>query len=149
MHYHLFFAIQDASTPANRANGTSSLKLLYHLLVRFSRTLDTAKRAIWALNSAVFLGDSAGSLITNHHDGHASPLNTNNGAGSYHLLNHNIPASMDVGDLASRGDALLHRNYDSLGDMSLFAFLNGAADEVFQYNINGHQQMVPNMGPGF
>lgn len=56
---------------------------------------------------------------------------------------------MHAGDLASQDDTFLHQNYDSLGDMSLFAFLDGAADEDFQYNVNDHQQTLPNMGPGF
>lgn len=133
--YHLVFAIQDAPANEDRASIISSLKLPYQLLVRFSHTLDTAKRAIRALDSAVFPG-SAGSL-TDRYDGDTG---VDPGAGDNNL------ASVGMYDFPSLSD---DRNDNSLGDMSLFAFLDGATDNDFQYNDNSIQQMSPNMGPGF
>ena len=152
--YHLIFAIQDASSPTERSSSISSLKLSYQLLVRFSRTLDTAKRAIRALDSAVFPGDRDGSLVTNQpQDGETGKLNMNlNGIGANSNLFNTI-GNVDTSiadDLPVQDDSLFHsRNYGTLGDMSLFAFLDGAADEDFQYDNTGQQQTPPNMGSGF
>lgn len=63
----------------------------------------------------------------------------NTGPGDSHqFYDDNLAASADVDDLPFHGDT----------DMSLFAFLDGAADEDFQYNDNSHQQTPPSMGPG-
>lgn len=122
--------------------------------MRFSRTLDTAKRAIRALDSAVFSGGRDDSLVTNHHqDGETSHLgvNTNDSSINGHLFNNmgNV-ATCIADDLSVQDDSPFHsRNYGMLGDMSLFAFLDVAADEDFQYNNTGQQQTPPNMGSGF
>ena len=148
------FAIQDASSPTERSSSISSLKLSYQLLVRFSRTLDTAKRAIRALDSAVFPGDRDGSLATNHHrDGETSHLGMNmNGIGTSSYLFSSIgnAATSIADDIPVQDDSLLYnQNYGTLGDMSLFAFLDGAADEGFQHDNTGQQQTPPNIGSGF
>lgn len=138
--YHLIFAIQDTSSPADRTSSISSLKLSYQLLVRFSRTLDTAKRAIRALDSAAFPGDSVDSLIADQYDAYTGHLDLTTGPGDSHqFYDENLAASAGVGDLPFHGDA----------DMSLFAFLDGAADEDLQYDDNSHQQTPPSMGTGF
>lgn len=130
--YHLICAVQDAPSPEDRSSIVSSLKLSYQLLVRFSHTLDTAKRAIRALDSAVF-PDGAGSL-TERYDG-----DTNIGPIAGNLT------SMDMNDFPSLSD---DRN-GSLTDMSLFDFLDDAADDDFRYSNNVMPQMSPVMGPGF
>ncbi|PLB35971.1 uncharacterized protein BDW47DRAFT_127708 [Aspergillus candidus] len=61
--YHLIFAIQDARAQAERTLSIKAFKLSYQLPVRFSHTLDTAKRATRALDWAVFTGE-VGSLFT-------------------------------------------------------------------------------------
>lgn len=147
--YHLIFAIQDSSSASDRSSSISSLKLSYQLLVRFSHTLDTAKRAIRALDSAVFSGDRGDSLVTNHHqDGETGNLNVDmNDIGiNSHLFNSigNVTPCI-ANDLPIQDDS----NYGSLGDMSLFAFLDGAADDGFQYDNTGQQQTPPNLGSGF
>lgn len=134
--YHLVFAIQDTPANEDRASIVSSLKLSYQLLVRFSLTLDTAKRAIRALDSAVF-PDGTYSL-TDRYD-------RDTGVDDPGAVDNSL-ASVGMYDFPSSSD---DRTYDSLGDMSLFAFLDGAADNDSQYIDNGIQQISPNMGPGF
>lgn len=133
--YHLVFAIQDAPVNEERTSIVSSLKLSYQLLVRFSLSLDTAKRAIRALDSAVF-PDSSG-VFTDRYDEDA---NFAPGVGDNNL------ASAGMLDFSFSSD---DRNYDSLGDMSLFAFLDGAMENDSQYNDSNTQQLSPNMGTGF
>lgn len=149
--YHLIFTIQDSSSPTERPSSISSLKLSYQLLVLFSRTLDTAKRAIRALDSTVFPGARDDSLVTNHQQhGETGNLNVKiNGIGTNSHLFDSIGnmATCIADDLPVQDNSLFHNG--TLGDMSLFAFLDGAADEDFQYNNTGQQQTPPNMGSGF
>ena len=77
--------------------------------------------------------DGAGSL-TERYDG-----DTNIGPIAGNLT------SMDMNDFPSLSD---DRN-GSLTDMSLFDFLDDAADDDFRYSNNVMPQMSPVMGPGF
>ncbi|XHG03943.1 hypothetical protein AWENTII_007226 [Aspergillus wentii] len=52
--YHLMSVVQDPSLQDEKSSMIKSFRLSYRLLVQFSQTLDTAKRAICALHSAVF-----------------------------------------------------------------------------------------------
>lgn len=119
--------------------------------MRFSRTLDTAKRAIRALDSAVFPGERDDSLITNHNqDGETGNLNVNmNGISTNgHLFNSSSNmATYIADDLPVQDDPLFHNGPP--GDMSLFAFLDGAADEDFHYDNTAQPQTSPNRVSGF
>lgn len=59
--YHLIHAIQGTPTE-ERTAGVKSFQLAYRLLEQFSQHLDTAKRALRALNSVVSLASISSSL---------------------------------------------------------------------------------------
>lgn len=60
--YHLILAMRATPTEKEHETSIQSFQLAYHLLDRFSQALDTAKRALRALNSVVSLA-----AITNSH----------------------------------------------------------------------------------
>lgn len=132
--YHLIFAIQRNPPEAERTSGVDSLKRSYQLLVRFSRTLDTAKRAIRALGLAMSPRHNANSF----HDADTFNVDQSNDV----MLSTIDP--INIG--ASHSDNTAQQHYGSLEDTSLFAFLDGTA-ENFQYN-DIQDQILPDIGSG-
>lgn len=133
--YHLIFAIQRNPPEAERTSGVDSLKRSYQLLVRFSRTLDTAKRAIRALGLAM---SAPRHNANNVHDAHTCNVDQSNNE----LLNTIDP--INIG--ASHSDNNAQQHYGSLEDTSLFAFFDGTAED-FQYN-DTQDQILPDIGSG-
>ncbi|KAF9887218.1 hypothetical protein FE257_010472 [Aspergillus nanangensis] len=128
--YHLIFAIQDAPAHADRASSIESFKLSYQLLVQFSRTLDTAKRAIRALDSAVFSGSELGSLLASTEDNSILHDELPNGDSGSIFDASFLPEGGDLShELPSYGE------YDPFETMTLFPLLDDAApDGGFQYD---------------
>ena len=60
--YHLIHAIRGTLTEEERTAGIKSFQLAYQLLEQFSQHLDTAKRALRALNSVVSLASISNSI---------------------------------------------------------------------------------------
>lgn len=103
--------------------------------MRFSRTLDTAKRAIRALGLAM---SAPRHNANNVHDAHTCNVDQSNNE----LLNTIDP--INIG--ASHSDNNAQQHYGSLEDTSLFAFFDGTAED-FQYN-DTQDQILPDIGSG-
>lgn len=54
--YHLVHVLQDPSLEANRASALDSFRTAYNLLLEFAQTLNSARRAVRALRTAIFSG---------------------------------------------------------------------------------------------
>jgi hypothetical protein len=60
--YHLIFAMRNTPTDDERGATVRSFRLAYRLLEKFSQVLDTAKRALRALNSVVSIASVSNSI---------------------------------------------------------------------------------------
>jgi hypothetical protein len=107
-----------------RTNGIQAFKLSYRLLARFSQTLDTAKRAICALNSAVCSGTEFGLLLKDNSDGTALLAPDN--------VNERGPAS---NNLDPPMENPMQRDQDPLASPHMFSLLDeNAPGEGFRYD---------------
>jgi hypothetical protein len=61
--YHLVHILQDPSLEADRVSALESFRMAYNLLLEFAQTLNSARRAVRALRSAIFSGGGATSLF--------------------------------------------------------------------------------------
>ncbi|KAJ5243277.1 uncharacterized protein N7469_001604 [Penicillium citrinum] len=95
--YHLILCMQTIPTEKEYEASVQSFRLAYQLLERFSQVLDTAERALRALNSVISLA-----AITNSHspDQGSSPLCQSEQAPAVDL-NFNVPETIDFFDPTS------------------------------------------------
>ncbi|KAL4895010.1 hypothetical protein BDV59DRAFT_174272 [Aspergillus ambiguus] len=128
--YHLIFAIQDSSARAERNSSIEAFRMSYQLLVQFSQTLDTAKRAIRALDSAVSTGSDLGFLLEEAGEGPEIPDDPPEG-NTNSLMRENVLG--DGGDVPQ--ESMPFTDYDPFDTLTFFPLLDdGLADGGFQYD---------------